>query len=215
MHCLGSILATAVSVCLAVAGTQGLHTETVPLRGYECKQNAQRPCELCQQGYYCPSKYEKIHCGDASVFCEVGSVTPTQVSDGYYTITGDEKHRSEQRVCEAGFYCQEGVKYICPAGYFCPDVAMTTPLECGDPSKFCKEGSIRPELVTIGHYSVIGPPNTRSGQKIAPLAHYAKDGLLQECPKGHYGNTSGLTNGNCSGICEAGWYCPRASGSSR
>lgn len=217
MHCLSlsSILATAVSICLAIAVTQGLHDETVPLRGYECKQNAQRPCELCQQGYYCPSKYEKLPCGNASLFCEVGSVIATQVTDGYYTISGDEQHRSDQRICEAGFYCKDGVKYICPAGYYCPDAAMTNPLECGDASKFCKEGSIQPQLVSKGHYSIEGSPEKRSDQKIAPLGHYAKDGLLHECPMGHYGDTNGLANDHCSGDCKAGWHCPAASVSGR
>lgn len=31
------------------------------------------------------------------------------------------------------------------------------------------------------------------------------------CPAGRFGNTSGLVRGNCSGVCEAGYYCTGAS----
>jgi hypothetical protein len=129
-----SILATFVTICLAFAVTHGLHShdETIPLRGYQCKQNAQRPCELCEPGYYCPTKHKKLPCGGAHYFCELGSVSPTQVSDGHYSVNGDEEHRSDEQRCEKGYFCVRGVKQVCPPGFFCPEAGMSEPLECGE-----------------------------------------------------------------------------------
>lgn len=186
-----------------------------PLRGYNCKPNAQRPCELCPAGYFCPSKFEMLPCGAANVYCKMGSVLPTQVTDGYYTTNGDEEHRSDERICESGFFCKGGIKKICPAGFFCPNVGMNSPLECGDASKFCTEGSYQPQPVAQGYYSIGGSNETKFQQEIAPLGHFAKDGILYECPEGHYGDRQGLSNDHCSGVCEAGWFCPVASVSSR
>lgn len=197
-----------ISICLALVFA---HPEHVPLRGFQCKQNAQRPCELCEPGFYCPDKYEKLPCGAAHLFCELGSVSPTQMSEGHYTIGGDEEHRSNQEICEAGFYCTNGLKQTCTAGFYCPREGMTSPIECGDASVFCDEGSIQPQPVSEGYYTVEGSNKRRSGQEIAPLGHYAKDGLLYMCPEGHYGDKPGLADDHCSGNCEAGWHCPSAS----
>ena len=188
---------------------------TPPLQGYSCKENAQRPCELCEPGFYCPSKFQKIPCGAAYLFCELGSISPAQVTDGYYTINGDEEHRSDETICPAGFFCDKGIKKVCPAGFFCPDSGMVAPLECGDASNLCKEGSTIPQTVLKGYYTIGRSPQRRSEQEIAPLGHYAKDGLLYECPEGHYGDTFGLSDDHCSGVCEAGWFCPSSSISSK
>ncbi|KAL3801129.1 hypothetical protein HJC23_002422 [Cyclotella cryptica] len=203
-----------VIIRLALLAVIRSHEERVPLRGYECKQNAQRPCQVCDEGFYCPHEHEKFPCGAVNVFCERGSVWPTYHTDGYYTISGDEEHRSDQRPCEPGFYCVGGLKLPCPRGHFCPESAMTAPLECGDPSQICREGSTKPEPVLPGYFS-IGINSTRHEQQEAPFGYFARDGILFECAEGHYGNTLGLADEHCSGTCEAGWYCPAASISSR
>jgi hypothetical protein len=105
---------------------------------------------------------------------------------------------------------------VCPKGLFCNDTGMTEPLVCGNSTVFCREGSVDPKTVTQGFYSIGGSSNaTRTEQTIAPNGYFSKEGLLFPCPKGHYGNTLGLFTDDCSGICEAGWYCPPASTSPR
>ena len=216
-----SIVAVIVAICYAALPIKG---HEVPLRGYECKQNAQQPCRLCEPGHYCQSETNKQSCGRAEFYCPLGSVLPTKVTDGYYTVNGaDDEHRSDQKECEPGFYCSRGKKEICPAGYYCPDAGMGYPTPCGDANKFCKEGSTQPEAVKTGYYSVdtddgyqqSKDETRRFDQKEAPLGYYAKNGLLFECPEGHYGDTKGLSDDHCSGVCEEGWYCPKRSTSPR
>eukprot|EP00970_Alexandrium_tamarense_P019930 scaffold14630_cov221-Alexandrium_tamarense.AAC.1 len=92
---------------------------------------------------------------------------------------------------------------------------MTTPRECGDPSKYCKEGSTEPSNVREGYFSLGGTNITRYNQTFAPLGHYAKGGVLFKCAEGHYGDKVALTTDECSGLCEEGWYCPTGSTSQR
>jgi hypothetical protein len=72
------------------------------------------------------------------VFCPEGSVSPTPVSNGHYTIGAtsqpghyqtneDAATRYSQVLCEPGSYCVDGVKYPCPAGTFGETSGLTTP----------------------------------------------------------------------------------------
>lgn len=79
---------------------------------------------------------------------------------------------------------------------------------CGDPTRYCPEGSIRPLGVLPGYYSIGGNVSTRTGQKIAPRAYYALNGLLFTCPAGRYGVKEGEDNPLCTGECTRGFYCP-------
>ncbi|KAL7533460.1 hypothetical protein ACHAXR_010386 [Thalassiosira sp. AJA248-18] len=191
----------------------------VGVRGYTCKKEnvAQQPCRLCPLGYYCSDKFQMHPCGAVDVYCPLGSVQPTPVSDGYFTVEGDEDTRGAQEQCEAGFYCTGGVKRKCEAGFYCPTpgTTLTTRLECGSSTVFCEEGSIEPSLVWRGYFSVGGTnETTRTGQQIAPKGHYASNGIVKPCHEGHFSSSKGMFDESCSGICEGGWYCPEGSTSS-
>jgi len=203
----------AILLILLVGSACGSHRDPAPLRSYTCKDtNAQHPCSLCPEGYFCTAKDLMQACGGADVFCPLGSFKPTPISDGHYTIGGDVEHASAQQRCEAGSFCIGGVRNVCPKGFYCPTTGLSAPIQCGNATLFCEEGSIMPTIVMAGYFSVGGlNASTRTGQQIAPVGHYALLGIVNECPEGHFGSTEALSNENCSGLCLEGWYCPQAS----
>lgn len=148
-------------------------------------------------------------------FCPIGSVAATPVSEGFYTVGSDETTRSSERPCEVGFYCAGGIKKKCPPGYQCPAPGLSSALPCGSSKVFCEGGTINPTQVRAGYFSVGGTNTTRKSEQIAPMGYYADDGLLLQCPAGHFGSTEGLDNNICSGVCDPGWYCPESSKSPR
>lgn len=144
-------------------------------RGYYCSSGVRYPCPggrfgssvmetiadctgSCAPGFYCPLSSTNSTarlCGDANVYCPVGSAVPTPVVPGYYSIrmsplapkaqlvvlimaaeltkaplsaeviaytalntTANEAIRDAQAQCEAGFYCVNGQKFVCPAGRY-------------------------------------------------------------------------------------------------
>lgn len=143
---------------------------------------------------------------DADLF-----VQPIIVSEGYYS---SPKRHAEQE-CPEGFFCVGGVKKVCPEGFRCPTPGLSSPLQCGDSTVFCEEGSIEPTQVRTGYYSVGGTNATRTGQKIAPRGYYASAGIVKACPAGHFGSSEGLSQDDCSGTCLEGWFCPSSSVSAR
>ena len=40
------------------------------------------------------------------------------------------------------------------------------------------------------------------------VGHYSKEGIRYKCAGGTYGDKEMEVNSDCSGICEAGYYCP-------
>lgn len=63
-----------------------------------------------------------------------------------------------------------------------------------------------------GYYSIGGlGPSTRTDQLIASEGYFALEGQLFKCPPGTYGNTTGLSSIDCSGVCRPGYYCPAGS----
>lgn len=192
----------------------------------------------CQAGYYCQLGSDNPQfrvCGNESFFCPAGSSVPYPVDIGYYTLGGGEDGmtRNTQQHCEPGYYCIEGIKYICPAGryggifgetqancsgvcdagYYCTEGStIPTQIQCGDARQYCLAGSPHPLLVPQGYYSINGDQNTRSGYVIAPVGYYATNGLLYACAAGRYGHTTGLTSAHCTDACLIpGYFCPTAS----
>ncbi len=55
----------------------------------------------------------------------------------------------------------------------------------------------------------------RSEQQLCPLGYYCVGGARVLCPAGRYGSTRGILLPTCTGVCEAGYYCPPGSVSSR
>lgn len=99
---------------------------------------------------------------------------------------------------------------VCPKGHYCDATGMSKPLKCGH-SVFCAEGSVEPQSVSKGYYTIGGAFDEQEEQVIAPKGYYATEGILKECPAGHFGNTTSLFHDNCSGSCHQGWFCPPAS----
>jgi hypothetical protein len=74
---------------------------------------------VCSPGYYCPrasTSATQVQCGGADAFCPYGSVLPTPVDVGYYTIgpssspgsyqqDADKLLRIAQAICEPGTFC--------------------------------------------------------------------------------------------------------------
>jgi len=71
---------------------------------------------------------------------------------------------------------------VCPKGHYCNASGMTKPLQCGHSGVFCAEGSIEPQQVLKGYYTVGGAFDEREEQVIAPKGYYATEGILKECP---------------------------------
>jgi hypothetical protein len=189
---------------------------------------------FCLEGHYCPevsTSPTALQCGGPTLFCPAGSAQPQTVQSGYYTIGGNDTNtRVMERLCEPGFWCADGLKYLCLPGYYgdtygqihsncsgpclpgylCPE-GSTAPNEimCGDPNKYCPANSHIPVPVVAGFYSVGGDESTRSSQEQAPPGYFAFDGILYKCRAGYYGAVSGLSSSYCSGPCTVpGFYCP-------
>jgi len=130
-------------------------------------------------------------CGGPDVFCPEASPLPSVVSNGWYTVGGDEQHRQAQVICEIGYYCQQGVSVACPAGTFGNVTGMNVDNRIGEFAvSFPCSGFCSP-----GFYC---PLNSTSATQVA-------------CPPGRYGATAGLKNVSCTAICPQGHYCPQAS----
>jgi len=168
---------------MLIGTSHSSHPKPVPLRGYTCKKNAQRPCSLCPPGFYCSDKDTMYPCGRIDVYCPLGSVKPTPVSKGYFTTPEnvDEDKKDSEEQCQPGYYCAGGQKHPCPKGYYCPTKSMATPIECGHSTVFCTEESFKPTRVLKGFFSVGGTNTTRYGQEPAPeglcfaFAHFRCD----------------------------------------
>lgn len=104
------------------------------------KQNTNASCTgLCTAGYYCPPGSitdMQVRCPDAASYCPTGSAAPVPVTLGYYTVGHDpvnytfnvanfgssefaETARTDQSLCEPGFYClADGTTHVpCEASY--------------------------------------------------------------------------------------------------
>jgi hypothetical protein len=136
------------------------------------------------------------------------------------------------RVCELGFFCEDGVRTPCPsgfygdavkllnsscsgycdAGYYCPLGSIErTSNQCGGSNVFCPQGSSIPSDVLQGYYSVdidntdsVGTIAVRVASVICPLGYYCQNGLKHPCPGGNYGLSEGLHSAECSGTCPEG-----------
>jgi hypothetical protein len=143
------------------------------------------------------------------------------------------------RDCEPGYYCINGKKTICPSGYygdrprlnsttcsdrcpagfFCPlGTTNAFSFPCGNSTVYCPIGSSVPAFAPNGFYTVDSDGReisdtvkTRSGIIQCPIGYYCVDGIKTICPAGRFGNSLGLSDANCTGICPEGFYCPAGS----
>lgn len=142
--------------------------------------------------------------------------------------------RAAERPCEPGHFCgKDAVRRpcapgrfgdsfalndsacsgACAEGYYCPLGSVSRfQVPCGDPGRFCPEGSPRPAAVPSEYFSTGGNSSTRSAAVVSSPGHYALDGMLFACPAGFFGMQSGLASAACSGRCFVpGYYCPEGS----
>lgn len=193
---------------------------------------------FCSAGYYCPSgsiSNQQVECGNSSVYCPLGSSIPTPVNIGYYTIGKNVTTRTDQLICEPGYYCIYGMKYICPpgrygseqmeakescsglckGGYYCNAGSTTdTQFLCGNSSWYCPIGSFQPTLVPPGYYSIGYSSTTAFSIKQCPPGFYCLDGIQYICAAGRY-SVNGSSTADCDGQCTIGYYCMEGSSSPR
>ena len=109
--------------------------------------------------------------------------------------------REEQRQCDAGHFCVNGLK-----------------TKCGSPDKYSTSGQTSCSTVQPGYFST--PLDNedgdlqrtwRTGEEICPLGHYCIAGVSHECPRGTYGGITALTSIECSGPCSPIYDCPAGS----
>jgi hypothetical protein len=86
-----------------------------------------------------------FECGNVAYFCPKGSWYPKRVSGGYYTIGGDVDNatRTDQVICPAGRFCQDGVAYDCPKGRYGATEGLISSL-CTDwcpAGAYCTQGT--------------------------------------------------------------------------
>lgn len=167
-----------------------------------------------------------IPCGNASVYCPLGSSSPLSPGSGNYSSGGGNATTYyTQSLCPAGYYCTNGLPVGCPAGTFigsqgasqlslcqqCPagqycGFASTAGSLCGGDNLYCPAGSSAPVPVDNGYYST-GTPGLRSNEAVCPLGQYCVSGVNVSCPAGVYGGAMGLSSSNCSGSCANGtWF---------
>ena len=97
---------------------------------------------------------------------------------------------TDERICEAGFYCDKGVRH-----------------ECGSIAVYCPSGGREPLRVGEGNFTVGGTPTTRQDFDVCPKGSYCYAGERKLCDSGYFGNTTGLHNSTCSGPCKQGFVC--------
>ncbi|CAM9909449.1 unnamed protein product, partial [Hapterophycus canaliculatus] len=117
--------------------------------------------------YYCPgdnaspSVAATLHkCGSPDVYCSEGSVYPAPVRAGFYSLGGGSAGatRVSQVRCEAGYYCKDGVRAVCPAGTFGASAGLldrgcTGPCPAG---AACPAGTVLPTPCDEGFYAAGG-----------------------------------------------------------
>lgn len=207
--------------CKAGSYLNGGTCQKCPAGQYQDTASA-TSCKACSKGHYCPegsTAQQKCPPGTYGASTNLGSATCSgSCALGHYCLLGSTS--STQHKCPAGTWgTSTGLSSAscsgkCPAGRICPAGTSTSNVQdCGPPSFYCKEGSKSTSdriICPSGSYTT-GEPNRKTAKETCPKGHYCKDGVMIECPAGRYGSTTGLSTSACSGICTAGYHCPKGS----
>ena len=147
----------------------------------------------------------------------------TEIADGYYT-----DYHFDVGVCEAGYFCQNGIQIECPRGYYCPTDGLSLPLRCAfDPTHLTtcfEEGLKQPAPCPDGYicYAPHLPPIAAAPgsalvevQESGPKASPDSFAGVQEQIQALYKGTDELGFSTTSQIfrlqsirCAAGTWCP-------
>jgi hypothetical protein len=150
----------------------------------------------CVDGKYCVGQTE-IVATDGNYLLGVGHPGHVELPDDMFDAN------TKGSMCDPGFYCETGS----PSSH---------QYHCGMSNKFCPSGSFAPTVVSTGYYTVGGfNETTRSSQKECPPGFYCVNGIKIICPKGKYGTDTGLSQSECNGDCDPGYYCDPGSDSQR
>ena len=201
------------------------------LKGHWCSGGVSTPCAAgrygasdgsgnaecsgaCQAGYVCGSgatTAQQEECGLAGgsdlgskVYCPLGSSSVSFVSDGNYSTGGTVNTRTGEAMCEAGYYCKNGVRSLCPAGRFGNVTGLSEPdcsgdcgagyycvsgsvswnsSACGGVSWYCPAGVGGRLAVSSGYYStpVGADEEHRTGQQQCEAGRYCSGGVASPC----------------------------------
>ena len=218
-------------------GTRGLNTSRCSgkcLSGFYCPSGSSiSTAQFCgNASVYCPEGSEAP-----------AAVPSGYYSLDVNGIDGPESQasRSQIALCPLGYSCKDGERFpcrggsygnslgltyneyctgVCPSGWYCP-AASTQPFRhsCGaSPVAYCPEGSARQHFTAQGYYAVQPHINDGGGysqEVICPRGSYCLEGVRHLCPAGRYGARMRETNSSCTGLCDAGYYCPAGSISSK
>lgn len=142
----------------------------------------QSRCSSIPAGFYCSGATTTASCGlrnlqkcpTARVYCPRGNTGPLAVPPGHYSVTS----RSAALRCPPGYFCQHGVKKMCPATRFGIAVGLSQPLCSGRCASgcVCAPGSVSacPATSTSAAQVVIAPASI--SYAIAPLAAQSDSG---------------------------------------
>ncbi|CAN0109884.1 unnamed protein product, partial [Ectocarpus fasciculatus] len=194
---------------------------------------------LCAEGYWCPEaswRPDAVPCGNASYFCRAGSSFPQNVLPSFYSVPEEEKFKSEQKVCEPGYYCLDGVRHACPAGVFGDTKGLMDPnctARC-PVGYYCPERSEVPIPCPAGRFGLVEGLSDPLCSGACDKGHWcplaSSSPQERECPGGRFGPVEGLRTSHCSETCEPsanvlphpacvynfckeGYYCPSGSSS--
>lgn len=163
---------------------------------------------VCEPGFYCPAASisgRQEQCGGEHLFCPSGSVLPSPVDPGFYTIGNlslpgqyqsdeDAKVRNDQVPCEPGTYCINGERFPCPAGRY----GATSGLRSDDCTGPCEQGYFCPEQSTNSRQIDCGGPHV-----FCPTGSM----LPMEVGRGNFTIAGPSHNRAARAVCRPGSYC--------
>ena len=80
---------------------------------------------------------------------------------------------------------------------------------------YCPQASETAAFTSSGWYAIATTAGLYYNQSECEAGWYCIDGVARRCRSGRYGNERGMSDADCSGVCERGYYCPEGSTSSR
>ena len=176
--------------------------------GYYCVEGSTtNQAAPCRAGYYGAKGAQTT--ADCDGACPVGYWCPAA------SVT-DKAHK-----CRAGFYgdapgqVSDACVGECPAGYTCPagtsTVGVAPSAPCTDAGSYCPKKSAQALSVPAGYRGVQDTNGNNVDVTPCGVGTWCVNGVVNKCPAGSFGASSGLQTNECSGKCSAGYYCPEGS----